>query len=186
MKNRLNIRLWWKFEGRYYHKDFIEGIKNLWKWFPTIWKDRDWDANFIYEIIKVKLEHQAKYIGSRGIHLDANRDAQRMMTCVRLIQRVRYEYYHMEYSEYHESAYHWDDVPERPNNKQLRVEELWENYDAYFKKYPRVYKQVVNDLSQDQRKSKTAIAIRMAWENHHRARKLLFKLLERHIESWWD
>lgn len=172
------IKIWFK--------DLKQGFINLKRWFPIIWKDRDWDDDYIFVLLEEKLKNQAKYIATNGRHLDANRDSQRMMTCVRLIQRVRYEYYHMEYSEYHESAYHWDDVPERPNNKQLRVEELWENYDAYFKKYPRVYKQIVNDLSQDQRKSKTAIAIRMAWENHHRARKVLFKLLERHIESWWD
>jgi len=33
------IQLWWKFEGKYYPRDFITGVKNLWNWFPTIWKD---------------------------------------------------------------------------------------------------------------------------------------------------
>ena len=171
---------------KFYVRDFIQGLKNLKSWFRIIWKDRNWDDDYIWALLEEKLKNQARYIATNGRHLDAQRDAQRMMTCVRLIQRVRYKYYHMEYSEYHESAYHWDDVPERPDNKQLRIEELWENYDAYFKKYPRVYKQILNDLDEDQKKSKSTIAIRMAWENHHRARKVLFKLLETHIESWWD
>lgn len=180
------IKWWIKLDAKYTHKHLIQGVKNLWRWFPTIWKDRDWDDHFIWVILEKKLIHQAKYIGSRGIHLDANRDAQRMMTCVRLIQRVRDEDYHMEYMDYHKSEYHFDEVPDRPDVKQLRIEELSENYDDYFKKYPLVYKKIVNHLTENQKKSKSLIAIRMGWENHHRARKVLFKLLERHIESWWD
>ena len=70
------IKLWWKFEGRYYHRDFINGIKNLWSWFPVIWKDRDWDQTFIYEVLIHKLEKQAKYIGEREWHTRAKRDAE--------------------------------------------------------------------------------------------------------------
>ena len=65
------IYLWWKFNGKYYHKDFIQGVKNLWKWFPTIWKDRDWDDHFIFELIRVKVQNQSKYIGDRDIHVSA-------------------------------------------------------------------------------------------------------------------
>ena len=36
-------------------REFITGIKNLWAWFPIIWKDRDWDGWFIYQIIEFKL-----------------------------------------------------------------------------------------------------------------------------------
>ena len=56
------IKYWWRFEARYFHKNFIKGVKNLWKWFPTIWKDRDWDSYHIYEILRVKIENQAKYM----------------------------------------------------------------------------------------------------------------------------
>ena len=53
------IKLWWRFEGRYYHKTFIRGIKNLWKWLPVVWKDKDWDPSHIYKILQFKLEQQA-------------------------------------------------------------------------------------------------------------------------------
>ena len=63
-KNKTNvlekISLWWRFEGRYYHKDFTRGVKNLWRWFPVIWKVRDYDGHYIFEMIRVKLQHQAK------------------------------------------------------------------------------------------------------------------------------
>ena len=61
MKNFLEkLKLWWEFEGKYLHRDFIEGIKNLIKWFPIIWKDRNWDHSYIYEILKFKLKKTFK------------------------------------------------------------------------------------------------------------------------------
>jgi len=181
------IKFWFRHEGRYLHKTVIKGVKNLWHWFPTIWKDRDWDDYYIWILLEKKLIKQAKYIGKRGIHLNANRDAERMTTCVRLIQKVREEWYKMEYMDYHKSEYHWDDVPERPNNKQLRIEELSENFDDYFKKYPRIYKQVMQmDKTPFYRSEKCGIAMNMGHINHKRAKKLLFKLMETRIEEWWD
>ena len=145
------IRLWWKFDARYYHKDFIEGIKNLWKWFPVIWKDRDWDSFFIYEVIRVKLNNQADYIGGKNRHTRAKRDAELMRLTSRLIQRCQDDHYDMEYMDYHESNILWlditdkDDIPEKyRDSKRLEIEEISENFDEYFKKYPRQYKRVMS------------------------------------------
>lgn len=185
------IRLWWKFDGRYYHKDFIQGVKNLWKWFPTIWRDRDWDTNFIYEVIKVKLKHQADYIGSHDRHTRAKRDAELMLLCTRLIQRCQDEHYDMEYMDYHESNYNWVDVEDKPDLKKLEIEQLSENFDEYFKKYPLQYKRVMSgEVNRYRRpieeKTKEVIAMEIAHENQDRCRKLLFKIMERRIEGWWD
>ena len=185
------IRLWWKFDGRYYHKDFIEGVKNLWKWFPTIWRDRDWDHGFIYEVIKVKLKHQADYIGSHDRHTRAKRDSELMLLCARLIQRCQDEHYDMEYMDYHESNYNWVDVDDKPDLKKLEIEQLSENFDEYFKKYPLQYKRVMSgEVSRFSRpieeKTKEVIAMEIAHENQDRCRKLLFKIMERRIEGWWD
>ena len=71
---------WWvKDDLRYYHKDFYNGVKNLIKWFPTIWKDRDWDSDFIYEILKNKIENQSHYINKHNRHTRAKRDAEIML-----------------------------------------------------------------------------------------------------------
>lgn len=40
------------------------GIKNLIKWFPIIWKDRDWDYYFIYAILHKKLNNMEKFYSS--------------------------------------------------------------------------------------------------------------------------
>jgi hypothetical protein len=192
------IRLWFKYDVRYYHKDFIQGVKNLWKWFPIIWKDRDWDSFFIYEVIRVKLNNQADYIGGKNRHTRAKRDAELMKLTSRLIQRCQDDHYDMEYMDYHESDILWldvtdeDNIPEKyKDSKRLEIEEISENFDEYFKKYPRQYKRVmsgeVNRFSYPiEEKDKKLIAMEIAHENQDRCRKLLFKIMERHIEGWWD
>lgn len=186
------LKLWWEFEGRYYHKNFIRGIKNIWKWFPTIWKDRDWDHTYIYEILRVKLENQAYYIGSNDRHTRAKRDAERMLLCARLIQIQQEDLYGMEYADYHETKY--DFVPTDETKKWYTMEDtlISENLDEYFEKYPRQYKRVlsgeVNRFKRDIEdiNNKKVIAMEIAHENQERSRKLLFKILEQHIEYWWD
>ena len=64
------IALWWKFEGQYYHTDFIKGIKNLKKWFRVVWKDRNWDSHYIFEIMIHKLKAQSKYIKNNMFLVD--------------------------------------------------------------------------------------------------------------------
>ena len=184
------ISLWWRFEARYYHKDFINGVKNLIKWFPTVWKDRDYDQAFIYDILSKKLEFQSKYIGGRDFHTRAKRDSEVMNTCVRLISKVRNDDYDMEYMDYHETNFYFVPCEDDSEYSEMKCNEISENFDEYFKKYPRQYKRVlsgeVNRFKREGEKDKKLIAMEIAHENHERARKLVFKMLEQNIEKWWD
>jgi hypothetical protein len=184
-----SIRLWWKFDGRYIHSNIIEGVKNIWYWLPVIWKDRNWDSSFIFTIIKHKLEAQANCIGTREIHTRAKRDAEVMITCTRLIDKVTDEYYGMEYMDYYKDK-HWFTSTEIDGYSKLNSKTLYENFDVYFAKYPLIYKRVMNDEGVFNREGreddKHIIAMNIAHINHDRARKLLFKLMEQNIERWWD
>lgn len=151
-------------------RDYKQGIQNVWRWFPVIWKDRDWDQYFIYEILKTKLEKQATHIYHNGNHVDAKYDAKRMLLCARLIEMQQEELYEMEW-----------------------VDPIYdESLEEYFKKYPRQYKRAISGkfdrlglepLKKDQ---DDLIAMEIAWENQKRSRKLLFKILDQNITRWWD
>jgi hypothetical protein len=162
-------------------RQFIKNIKNLIRWFPIIWKDRDWDDHFIFEILKFKLKNQAEYIGKKGNHLSAERDAEIMMLCVRLIEKVQSEYYGTEYFNYQNSKLKFIDSESHPGMYEMEIEEISENYDEYFKKYPRIY-----NKHKDNSGDKGKIAFYMSRENEERAHKLLFKILEQNIRRWWD
>ena len=203
-KNKLSIwrkiYFWWKYKARYYHRDFIKGIKNLTRWFPVIWKDCDWDHHFIYAILIQKLTFQAKYIRKHGLHVDHIRDAERMELCVRLMKVVSEQHYQMLYSDYYESEFHFDPIDKDELDKLegefkedlkgscvLRIEETWEDYDAFFKKYPHAYREVTKtDKYIFENNTKRKIAMNMGYYLHKKANRILFKLLERHLESWWD
>jgi hypothetical protein len=187
-----NPYLWWKFEGRYYHKDLYRGIKNLIQWFPVIWKDRDWDSYYIFQILEHKLKLQAKGIAKRDIHVNAQRDAEIMRTCVRLMEKVRDGYYESEYMDYHETKTWFESIKEQPGYSTWESEIIYENFDEYFKKYPLIYKRVLNGegifpINQKiGNERKQTIAMNIAYINQERAHKLLFKILENNIRRWWD
>lgn len=188
------IFLWWKFDGKYYHKDFIDGVKNLWKWFPIIWKDRDWDDHYIWEILKFKLLNQADYIGTKDRHTRAKHDAKVMRLCVSLMDKIQNEFYSNEYFDYYEKEWKFIPVVDMPGHSELDMIILSENFDEYIKKYPLIYKKVLSDKTlqifdinhSDEKEHKLRIAMNIGLYNHKRARKLLFNILENNIECWWD
>lgn len=54
--------------------DFIQKLK---VWIPVLWKDRDWDDFFIFEVLKTKLLTQRKYLIQKNRHMGieaTNRD----------------------------------------------------------------------------------------------------------------
>ncbi len=160
-------------------KQFFRNIRNLVRWFPIIWKDRDWDDHFIFEILKFKLKNQAEYIVYHDRHVSAKRDAEIMMLCVRLIERIQDEFYACEYQNYHDSELIFVDSEDHPGMYEMITFEKSERYDEYFKKYPRIAKQF-------KIKDKGKKAFNIAKTNQERAHKLLFKILEQNITRWWD
>jgi hypothetical protein len=184
------IKSWWNNDGKYYHKYIKMGVKNLIYWFPIIWKDRNWDSHYIFEIMKHKLSSQADYIGRRDFHTRAQLDAKRMRLCVKLMKLVQDEFYSHEYFDYHKTKHWFEDVPEKPGYSSWESRTLEENFDDYFKKYPLIYKKVLNGEGPIDREGreddKHLIAMSIGHINHDRARKLLFKIMEENIEGWWD
>lgn len=171
------LRRWVRDDLPYLHLEFVRGIKNLWRWFPVIWKDRDYDDYYIYKVLQFKLKNQAKYIGDRDWHTRAKRDAEKMMTCVRLIDKVTKEYYGMEYMDYHDFNFVF-------GNPSFQMEVTKDELDIYFSMYPLTYKKVIAKHGKDEDKAMTALL--MGDIRQEKARKLLFKILEQNIECWWD
>ncbi len=189
-------KVYWKTIG-WRIKEFRSSVNKLIRWFPIIWKDRDWDDHYIWEIMKNKLRWQAKYIGDRDFHTRAEMDARRMRLCANLMDKVQDEFYSSEYMGYHESKWDFLDIPDKPGYKELDMQTTSENFDDYFKKYPLAYKKVLADKKlqifgieardgETEVDAKQRIAMNIGYYNHNRARKLLFKIMEENIEGWWD
>ena len=186
------IWLWWKHDGKYYHKYFKQGVKNIIYWFPIIWKDRNWNDHYIFEVLKHKLKAQAKYISDNDRHTRAQLDAKRMRLCVKLIEKVQEEEYKMEYMDYHKDRLWFTECEDRPGNSLYNSEEVWEKYDELFKKYKLIYQKVLKGEGpftldgRDEEEIKKIIAMNISHINQQRAHKLLFKIMEKNILGWWD
>ncbi len=186
------ISLWWEFKGRYLGKDFTQGIKNIWNWLPIIWKDRNYDYSYIYTILEHKLKLQSDYIGSRETHTRSKRDSEIMMTCVRLVDKCKEGYYESEYSDFHESKYWFEGVKDKPGYSTWESKILREDFQDYFDMYPLIYKRVMDGEGpfdfdgKDELEVKFSIARNIGYINQERAKTLLFKIMEKNIEKWWD
>jgi hypothetical protein len=183
------IQRWFLWEAKHLHRDIIKGIKNLWKWLPLVWKDRDWDHHFIFETLKFKIQNTAKYIKDKDRYVGAERDYEVMMTCVRLIQKIQDEEYDGEWTDYLNEKMIFK-KEESGDMSILEFETISENFQSYYNKYPLVYKRALiasrgskwpyTDISDE------TISMWMCHYNHTRAKRILFTLMERNIEKWWD
>ena len=184
------ISLWWKFDGKYYHKFLNHGIKNIIYWFPIIWKDRNWDHDYIFQILKHKLKAQSKYIGSNDRHTRAQYDAQRMNLCVNLMQKLQDSYYDLEYMDYAKDRHWFEPCKDKEGYSTWESENIWEEYDQYFRKYPNIYRRVMNGEGfapiKGREDDKPFIAMSIGHMNVERAHKLLFTVLQKNIRNWWD
>lgn len=183
------ISLNWEFKYQYLWRDFKTGVKNIVYWLPIIWKDRNWDHRYIYTILQHKLKSQSKYIGDRDHHVTAKRDAEIMMTCVRLIDKLGDEWYSSEYYDYHKTKNWFEPCEDKEGYSTWESRQLEENFDDYFAKYPLIHKRVLSGegvFKLEGPEDKQRIAMNIAHINEDRAQKLLFKIMEQNIRGWWD
>jgi len=185
MKFLYKIFDWWETKVKYYPNDIVQGIENLIRWFPIVWKDRDWDSDFTWKMISQKLENQANYLTLNGKHISSEREAEIIITCVNLIERVKTEYYLTEYQDYQELDIKFIPTTLKDGRKgyEYKSETISESFEEYFKKYPRIHKKVLNS---GKKMDNWRIAFEMSRENHKRAKKLLFSIMENNIENWWS
>ena len=166
-------------------KEILDGIKNIFIWIPTLYKDKNWDDNYIFEILKFKLIQQRNYLVKANRHTSVpilNKD---ITLCLNLIERIKEDYYGLEYMDYHESNYNWNPSKEHPDYKELDIVPVWEKYDDYFNKHKCSFKKVLKE-NEDLSSNKDRLAMKLADFNQRRCQKILFEKLNSKINHWWD
>lgn len=175
-------------EIRYLFRQLTHRIKNMWKWFPIIWNDRDWDDTFIFEILKFKLKNTAEHLDQTKWFVGYEHEVARIRLVNKLIERVQEEWYGMEYMDYEKTTFEFVPTDSKDKNGdsyyEMKSEIIEDRLDKYFKKYPLIYKQVVSELGGTENRRR--IAIHMGAKNHKRVKRLLFNVLDTHIERWWN
>ena len=70
-------------------RKFGRFIKRLWRWVPVLWKQEDWDYDFLYEIMRIKMEELLKCLKEDNIHVGADRRARQLSICLEYFKRMR-------------------------------------------------------------------------------------------------
>jgi len=174
--------LWQKLHWRIRY--FLTGVKNIFRWMPTLYKDKDWDSWYIYNILQKKIEFQRQEIIYANRHTEIDRDNRDMTIALNLLERVKEDYYAMEYLDYDKTKFDFIPVDDYSNLKEMKMTVLSENYDEFLKKYPSTVRKVLKKKSKGLEKRDLCNLVAMY--NQEKARKLLFKVLEQKIERWWD
>jgi hypothetical protein len=73
--------------------NLVYGIRNVWRWLPIIWRDRDWDWEYIAKVLEFKLRKHAELEETCGHHVGSELDAKRMRICIALLRRLREDEY---------------------------------------------------------------------------------------------
>jgi len=176
-RNSLCKKLNWRI--RY----FFTGIKNIIRWIPTLYHDRDWDDYHILTILQKKIEHQRKQITYSNRYSGVDRENRDMTIVLNLIERVKEEYYNNEFLDYEESEYVFKPVDGHPNLKSYDINVISERYDEYLKKYPSSVRCV---LKRKGKISKKDLCFYVSLHNQEKAKNLLFKILKERMQWWWD
>jgi hypothetical protein len=177
-RNTLFSKLHWRI--RY----FLTGCRNLIKWMPTIYHDRDWDGDYILKILQKKIEFQRKKLVSDNRHMNINRDNRDMTLALNLLERVREEHYQLECMDYWNDDISFQDVPNKPDSKSFKIKTTGERFDEYLKKYPSSVRVVIEKRGVIE--DKKTLCLEVSYYNHNKANKLLFRILEERLAFWWD
>ena len=172
--------LWKKLHWRI--RNFLIGCKNIIKWSPTLFKDRDWDQYHIYTILQKKIEFQRKEIVYANRSTRVWQDNRDMTIILNLLERVKDGYYESENTDYYEMKV--ETIPvDGTSLKQMKFKVLSERYDEYLNKYKSSVRIV---LKKEGEIDKETLCMLVAKHNQEKARKLLFNMLNEKIEGWWD
>ncbi len=162
---------------------FIEGCKNIIRWAPTLYKDKDWDDWYIFTILQKKIEFQRKEIIYANRHTQVDRDNRDMTIVLNLIERVKDEFYNTEYLDYEESEFRFEPVEDNENLRSLEVDVLSERYDEFLKKYQSSVRKVLKERPNLNKKD---LCFYVSKHNQEKAHNLLFKILKERMRWWWD
>lgn len=161
-------------------KRFIRRVRRVLDFLPIIWNSYEFDYRYSIDIFKKSLERQADFLESdKAYTLDAKRNASRIRTAIRLMDKVYEDEYSTEYlDELHEmyGKSFFNFVP---------TDNVDENGDPYYT-LEVTYENARDD---DHNKEINEISRQMMLKSNDkqkRAHKLLWDFVEHNIQHWWD
>ena len=153
-------------------RDIKIGIKNLFIWFPIIWKDKWWDYSFLLKIIRFKIELMEKNFRENACYIGAEKDADVMKLCIYSLNRIISDDYHSNAFKRHDKK--WGDL----EMKTIPVDNITSRLEITA---PNVTEENKSQYDKEFKRCSTH-----AWELKRQDLEFLFNTLIKNIERWWD
>jgi hypothetical protein len=134
-------------------------------------------------MLQKKIEHQRAYLVAANRHRGIDTDNYWMTVVLNLIEREHEEYYGIEYQDYVKEDIVFND------DRSIGFKLTEDNSDAYLHKYRNALRRMIKENYmgvQDKMINGKSLAFLLSRYNQERCHKLLYKILERHLQSWWD
>lgn len=175
------MKLRWKFGFIPSFYDIKWGVKNLRRWFKTIWNYRDWDGNYTIDVLIKSLEFQRDRLKYFSYEVDESLQPKidRIEKTIYLLKRSQdesiytdpiYKYYDEKYGEDEmyfvpiDKTYNGEKLSEMRTSRQDELEP--EEYEAYRREK---YKK-----------------LRSAERARLRDRETAFRIIHKSIDRWWE
>lgn len=168
---------------KYFFVNIFVSLGNFYRYFGVIWKDRQYDYVFILNLLGRKLELTAAAERKYNRFLSSPRTAEKIEMCVRLIKKMKDDYYSMEHSDYRVAYIITSYTPDCDNCHEVNMIETSNNFDDYFNKHKSAYRRLMKRL--DCEPEKASVAILLGAEREQKAKEILFNTMRDNITGWW-
>jgi hypothetical protein len=158
-------------------KNFFCNIKRLFIWLPVIWKDREFDYQFLLNIMIFKLKQMEKYHMRSEILMsdDKKRILSGLRTSINLLEKTYDDTYAMEYL---------NEIERRFGKENLIFEACKDIPNAHELVY-KFDKPYTDDELIDIDKIKSELFIRSKVKQE-KAERITFSFISHRIREWWD
>jgi hypothetical protein len=166
-------------------KQFLQGLRNIIRWIPTIYRDRHWDHVFITDILQKKLEFtREELVTANRFHgVEAvNKD---ITLALNLLERIREGYYEYEMYDYIRKSYEFKPVDATGEYLTMESTILEDNLEEYLAKYTHTanklrkkYKLKLTDTEK--------LAFKVCSYNQEKCERIFWQLMHYKLNHWWD
>lgn len=163
---------WWNPRTAYY--SVKHGVRNLIKWFPIIWNDRDWDWHYWLEMNIKKLESMDKNIRENGNHVYHIRDADNIRLATLALKRLKED-------NYHENSFR------NHNKKWGKIETSWGEKDEYnCCEWIMTRGKAVTDKEKEQERKESRRCFKHGDYMQRQDLEFATKIINKYLFHWWD
>jgi hypothetical protein len=156
---------------------FFRKCYNVIRWLPTIWKDEDWDHQYITTILLKKLEHQRDFFLSTRAHSSQAKDAaEQIQKAIDMLRKTddSWEYYECPImremdAKWGEGVVRFIPIPGTDSS------EMHIDYDG-----------VKTDEDRQQYSKEFREGMMKAEKLYKKEKREAYKYLADHIDYWWD